>query len=162
MYKLVRGLFLAATAVVAVSVFAAGTPVFAQGAKAAIEKRQMTMKGFGGHFNAISAFLKQGQGSAEDIAKRAGEISAAAKMLPSMFPAKSGSDMVTDPKTRALAMIWSDRAKFESFAAMLDKEAAKLQKVAMAGDKAAIQAQMGMVGKNACGACHGTFRAKSK
>ena len=65
----------AATAVVAVSVFAAGTPVFAQGAKTAIEKRQMTMKGFGGHFKAISAFLKQGQGSAEDIAKRAGEIS---------------------------------------------------------------------------------------
>ncbi len=162
MYKIVRGLFFAAAALLAVTVFAGGNPAFAQDAKAAIEKRQMAMKEFGGHLKAISAFLKEGKGSAEDVAKRAAEISATAKMLPSMFPAKSGSDMVTDPKTDALAMIWSDKAKFESLVATLSAEAEKLEKVAMAGDKAAIGAQMGMVGKNACGACHGSFRAKKK
>ena len=162
MNKIVRGTLAAAAAVLAITAFDAGNPVFAQDAKTAISMRQSAMKGFGGHMKAISGFLKAGTGSAEDVAKRAGEISATAKMLASYFPAKSGMDMVKDPKTRADAMIWSDMAKFEGIAASLSKEAATLQKIALAGDKAAIQAQVGVIGKTACGACHGTFRAKKQ
>jgi cytochrome c556 len=161
MNKIVRGTLVAAAAVLAITAFNAGQSVFAQDAKTAISMRQSAMKGFGGHYKAISGFLKEGMGSAEDVAKRAGEMSATAKMLPSYFPAKSGMDMVTDPKTRADAMIWTDMAKFESFAALLAAEADKLATVAKTGDKEAIQAQLGVIGKNACGACHGTFRGKS-
>ena len=144
----------------AIAAFASENPVFAQDAKAAIKQRQMTMKGFDKKLLAIIAFVKRGEGSAEDIAKRAAEISAAAEMLPSMFPAKSGRDMVTDPKTTALAMIWKDRIKFESIAVELVAEAAKLEKISMTGDKAAIWAQIGILGRNTCGACHDSFRSK--
>jgi len=161
MNKIIRGTLVAAAAVLAIVAFDAGKAVFAQDAKTAISMRQTAMKGFGGHLKEISAFLKEGTGSAEDVAKRAAEISATAKMLPSYFPAMSGMDMVTDPKTRAMAMIWSDMAKFESFAATLSAEAAKLATVAKTGDKEAINAQVGAMGKYACGACHGTFRGKS-
>ena len=161
MNKVVRGTLVAAAALLAIIAFDAGKPVFAQDAKTAISMRQSAMKGIGGHMKAISVFLKEGMGSAEDVAKRAAEISATAKILPSYFPAKSGMDMVTDPKTRADAMIWADMAKFESLAALLATEADKLATVAKTGDKAAIQAQVGVIGKNTCGACHGTFRGKS-
>ena len=161
MNKIVRGTLVAAAAVLAITAFDAGTSVFAQDAKTAISMRQSAMKGIGGHMKAISGFLKENMGSAEDVAKRAAEMSATAKMLPSYFPAKSGMDMVTDPKTSANAMIWSDMAKFESLAALLASEANKLATIAKTGDKAAIQAQVGVIGKTTCGACHGTFRAKS-
>ena len=160
MKKIVRGTLVATAVVLAFAVFDAGRTALAQDPKAAIEKRQMTMKAIGGHMKAISDFVNVGKGSAGDIAKRAAEISAAAKMLPSLFPATSGNGMVTGVKTDALGVIWTDMAYFTRIFATLDKEAVELQRVALSGDKAAIQARMGMLGKNACGACHRTFRAK--
>ena len=74
MYKFARGIFFSAMANFVIVAFAAAHPVSAQDVKASIEKRQLTMKEFGEHFKAISAFLKLGEGSAEDIAKRAGEF----------------------------------------------------------------------------------------
>ena len=105
MNKVVRGTLVAAAALLAITVFDAGQTVLAQDAKAAIEKRQMTMKAIGAHMKAISDFLSAGNGSAADVAKRATEISAAAKMLPSLLPASSGRGLVKGVKTDALKVI---------------------------------------------------------
>ncbi len=160
MNKIVNGTLVAAAALFVITVSAAGQTALAQDAKSAIEKRQMAMKEIGGHMKAISEFLSAGSGSAEDVAKRAAEISAAANMLPSLFPASSGKGMVEGVKTDALKGIWTDLDYFKRIFVTLEKESTELQRVAMSGDKAAIRAQLGTMGEKTCSACHRDFRAR--
>ena len=61
--------------------------------------------------------------------------------------------------TKALPLIWSEKAKFDDLAQRLQAETAKLGALARAGDEAGVKAQWGAVGK-VCGACHDGFRAK--
>ena len=161
MNRYVRRMLVVSIAVLSIITFDAKNSILAQDTKTAISMRLSSMKGFGGHMKGISAYLKNGTGSAEDVAKRATEISATAKMLPSYFADKSEKDIVTDSKLRADAIIRANMTKFKSFATILSAEAAKLATIAKTGDKEAIAAQMGVIGKDACGACHGTFRSKS-
>jgi cytochrome c556 len=62
-------------------------------------------------------------------------------------------------KSRALAAVWSDRAKFDELAQRLQSETAKLGQVARAKDEAGVKQQFAAVGK-VCGACHESFREK--
>lgn len=160
MNKLVRGTLVVTAALFAIVVFDAGRTALAQDVKAIIEKRQMAMKEIGANMKAISDFLSVGKGSAEDVAKRAADVSAAAKMLPSLFPASSGRGMVEGVKTDALKAIWTDLDYFKRIFAILEKESVELQQVAISGDKASIQAQFGAIGEKTCSACHRDFRAR--
>lgn len=88
--------------------------------------------------------------------KDAGEgIAAWGKAIPGLFPA--GTDH--GHKTRALPVIWSDRAGFEKAAADLTTAAETLAKTAEAGDQTAFAAALQATGQ-ACGACHRGNRAK--
>ncbi len=135
-------------------------PALGDSAADIVKKRQETMKQLGANMKAITEFVKTGQGSAGDVAARAGQIAATAKLIPSLFPAGTGMDMVTDPKTGAKPEIWVDFTKFEAAAANLGDLAGKLQQAAAGGDAPAIGAALAPVGKEGCGGCHTPFRQK--
>jgi cytochrome c556 len=64
-------------------------------------------------------------------------------------------------ETHALPAIWEKWGDFEQVAMRFQEETAKLAEVAEGGDMAAIGRQLGVVGKEGCGACHETFREKN-
>lgn len=151
---------LAAAAFVALA--AAGTAYVASATAAdmsPVQKRQALMKDNGKSSRTIVAYLKNGKGSTEDVAKAAAEIARNATMIPELFPAgTSSADM--PGKTRAKPAIWQDMAKFKVEAKTLEEKAMALEAAAKAGDKKKIQMAFGDMGRHACGACHGLFREK--
>ena len=56
--------------------------------------------------------------------------------------------------------IWQDMAKFKAIQATVKTADDALLGALQKGDKAAATAAFGDLGKNGCGACHGTFREK--
>jgi cytochrome c556 len=133
--------------------------VVAQDAAESIKKRQDTMKEFGGYAKAINEFLEKGAGSADDVKAKAAEIKEHAAEIPSLFPAGTGMDDGVG-KTGAKAEIWAKPDEFKAAADNLGALAGKLEEAAAGGDKQQIADAFGAMGKNGCGGCHQTFRAK--
>lgn len=132
----------------------AGTPA------ETVKLRQETMKQLGGHMKAIKNFAMQGDGSAEDVARRAVEIGKIAARIPSLFPEGTGMDEVLDPKNGAKPEIWLDWENFEKAAAKLEAQSKALAAAADGGDQAVIKEAFQNLGKNGCGACHKPYRIK--
>lgn len=108
----------------------------------------------------IKGYVKEGKGSSADVAKAATALAAAAPKIPALFPEGTGRPEVAAKMTRAKPEIWLDWDKFKAGAMALETEAKKLSKIAMTGDKGAIAAQFGAMGKNGCGGCHKPFRGE--
>lgn len=123
---------------------------------AAIKYRKSLMKAVGGHMTAISLTLKEGDGVG-GIAEHADALAALAKMTETAFPAKSGP---MDGETEALPAVWEKPDEFKKVTMAFSAETAKLAEVAKGGNKEAIGAQLGALGKNGCKACHDSFREK--
>ncbi len=131
-----------------------------------IQERKNLMRSNGGNMKAIGAFLKTGKGSAADVATRARKIADNAKQISSLFPA--GTSLKDKPgQTRAKPGIWAKRAihnqaeemaAFKQAADIMSVYALKLADAAGSGDKKAIGAAMGQLGKKGCGGCHSDFR----
>jgi cytochrome c556 len=128
--------------------------------EAAIKARQEAMKTNSNDMKVIQAFLKDGKGTAADVAKAATSIAGVTKTVPSLFPKGSGRGDFPDKATRALPVIWTDMAGFEKAAATTVSEAEKLAQVAKAGDKDAIEKQVAVLNKEGCGGCHTTYRGE--
>lgn len=135
-------------------------PVLAATPAETVKLRQETMKQLGGHMKAIKTFATEGQGSAEDVAKRAGEIGEIAARIPTLFPEGTGMDEVKDPKSGAKPEIWLEWDKFTAAAKGLEAESKALATAAEGGDRAAITAAFQSMGKNGCGSCHKPYRVK--
>ncbi|HMV68810.1 MAG TPA: cytochrome c [Myxococcota bacterium] len=118
--------------------------------------REAGMKAIASHFKSLSMIAKGEVDRPQDAVGHATAIAAMARDLAAQFPAGSGPDKV---KTEARAEVWSKRAEFEAAARAFEAETMKLVEVAVTGDKAAIQAQIGNVGQS-CGSCHDAFRVK--
>jgi cytochrome c556 len=147
----------ALAAIAGVALIAAAGAALAQ-QKSVIEQRQDLMKGQGAQMKIVTDFLKEGRGSAADVAQAAARLRDSATKIAALFPAGSGMDK-NPGKTLAKPEIWTDRAKFEATAKTLETEAAKLETAGKSGDKAQIEAAANAIGRNACGACHQAFRA---
>ena len=121
----------------------------------AVDYRQNIMKSIGANAADIGLMLKgEVPFSDAQVAAHATAINALAKIIPDAVPA--GSDV---GKTYAKPEIWTHMDEFKKYAAALETESAKLIKVAEAGgDAKAVQAQVAVMGKEACGACHKAFR----
>jgi len=65
-------------------------------------------------------------------------------------------------KTGAKPVIWTDWTGFQKAAKALETEAKKMAAAASTGNKTAVKAAMGTLGKVGCGGCHRTFRHKLK
>lgn len=155
-----RILAVACAAVAGLALMSSETIHAALTGEAAIKARQDAMKSNSSDMKVIQAFVKDGKGSAADVAKSATAIAGISKKIPSLFPKGSGRGDFPDKATRALPAIWKDMAGFEKAAATTAAEAQKLATVAKAGDKDAIAKQVAVLNKDGCGACHTTYRGE--
>lgn len=123
-----------------------------------IQDRQAIMKSVGTHFGAIKAAVQGG--NVEPVPGHAQAIAGLAAAFLHQFPEGSGPD--SGVKTRALAKIWEDWDGFTSAGETVVEKANVLASTAESGDVQATAAAFGDMGKNGCGNCHGTFRAKEE
>ena len=145
------------------ALFAADTISAAMTGEAAIKARKEAMKSISADWKVVNAFVKEGKGTAKDVAKKASEIAETMHKLSDMFPKGSGRPDVSDKETRALPAIWTDMAGFDKAQKVMIRETELLAKTAEGGDKDAIAKQVAQVGKLGCGGCHKAYRgAKAK
>lgn len=149
-----------ASALAAAAATAIVLPVLASTPAETVKLRQDTMKQLGGHMKAIKAFAAAGDGSAADVAKRAGEIGEIAAKIPTLFPEGTGMDEVKDPKTGAKPEIWLDWDNFRKAANNLGTQSKALAMAAEDGDRKAIMTAFQNLGQNGCGSCHKLYRVK--
>jgi cytochrome c556 len=127
-----------------------------------VKYRQAFMSANGAHLGMIAAVMKGEVSLTDEIAPNAAALAEMGEMLSAnlqqLFP--EGTDKAAGLKTAALPAIWEKWGDFEQVAMRFQEETAKLAEVAQGGDMAAIGQQLGVVGKEACGACHETFREK--
>ena len=131
---------------------------FAKAGEDDITYRQSLMKAVGGHFKAISMIAKGQAGDMKNLTVHTDSLAGLAKATMSAFPDKSGP---MDGKTSAKAEIWEKPDEFKKVMMAFVAETEKLAAAAKTGDKAAIGAQIGAVGKNTCKACHDGFKEKN-
>lgn len=143
------------------SIIAAGVLVTSAGIATASEDdityRKSVMKAVGGHFKAIALITKGQAGDMKNLAMHADALAGLAMAAPTAFPEGSGP---MDGKTAALPAIWEKPDDFKKVLMAFAGETAKLAELAKGGDTAAIGAQIGAVGKNACKACHDDYKEK--
>jgi cytochrome c556 len=148
----------------ALVIMATGSTVaFAADEPANVAKyRQNFMKANSAHLGMIASVLKGEVSLGDEIAPNAAALAQMGEMmaanLEQLFPEGSGPGAGVE--TRALPAIWEKWGEFEQLATRFQEETAKLAEVAQGGDTAAIGQQVGVLGKDACGACHETFREK--
>ncbi|MHA1107870.1 MAG: c-type cytochrome [Alphaproteobacteria bacterium] len=121
-----------------------------------IKERRALMKDNSKANKVVRAFVKKGQGSADEVAAAGKRIAANAAKLAGLFP--TGTSLADAlGKTRAKPDIWLQFAKFKTKAGDLKAASENLTRVAASGDAAAIKAAAGGIGK-VCGSCHKAFR----
>jgi len=123
-----------------------------------LDNRTATMKAQGKDMGAIKAFLDDkgdlaaAQAAGADLVTQVGKI-------PDLFP--KNTDMTAFPgKSYAKDAIWTDWDKFLAAAKTASAKADALNTALKGGDKTAITAAFGDMGKNGCGSCHEPFREK--
>ena len=147
---------------ISAAVLALGVASAAMGAWAAVDKeaivkeRQDFMKAQSADNKAINDYAK-GMGTKEDAQKAADDLVIRSQKIVSLFPAgTSSTDM--PGKTNAKALIWTDHDKFMAVPVALHEHATKVSALIKTGTPAEVGAAQADLGKNGCGACHGTFR----
>jgi cytochrome c556 len=115
------------------------------------------MKGLGAASKALFEQLKGGAPDKAVVKTQADKIAAAARTLPTWFPAGSGHE--AGVKTGALPVIWSDPKGFAAAAQRLQETSARLAAAADVGDMAQVGHAAGEVG-GACKGCHDKYRVK--
>jgi cytochrome c556 len=125
---------------------------------ATLDTRIATMKAQGKDLGAIKAFTEDKGDLAAAQAAGADLVTQVAK-IPDLFPKNTG--MTAFPgKSYAKDAIWTDWDKFLAAAKTAKEKAEALNVALKGGDKAAITAAFGDMGKNGCGTCHEPFREK--
>lgn len=125
-----------------------------------VKYRQNFMKGNSAHLGMIAAVVKGEVSLTDELAGNAQALAEMGEMLSAnlqqLFP--EGSSEEAGLETKALPAIWEKWSEFEQVAMRFQEETAKLAEVAQGGDMTAIAQQVGVLGKEGCGACHDTFR----
>ena len=135
----------------------AGTS-WAQDAMATITKRQDHMKAQGKSLGAVRDFT-QDKGDLAAAQAGGAQLVQSIAAIPSLFPQKTS--MTEFPgKTRAKPEIWAQWDKFNDATKAASAQAEALNTALKGGDKAAITAAFGAMGKDGCGGCHTPFREK--
>lgn len=122
---------------------------------AVIQYRQNVMKSMGSHMRALQAIANAEVGF-DHAAMHSEAIAAAARALPSLFPAGTGPDTA---RTAARPEAWSDSKGFGAAAAALETKTGRLLTAARGGDRTALRAPFAAVVR-ACNNCHDQYRLK--
>ncbi|MCC9625971.1 cytochrome c [Thalassospira sp. MA62] len=151
--------FVTAAILGTVMVAGAAFPMMAQADEATdnatVQSRQMLMDGIGGAMGTLGCYMK-GECTLPDpvLANLAKGIAFSAEASPAAFEPQTPDATV---KTTAASNVWSDWEEFSDYFPQM-KEAA-LTLASAVGDKAAMGAAMGDLGKT-CKGCHDDFRTK--
>ncbi len=105
----------------------------------------------------VGAMLRGGTFDAAAAAKAGERLQVLGSIIPDAFAKDTHG--VANVTTKARDAIWTSKADFDAKAADLVKAAAALETAGKGGNKDAVTAAAGAVGK-ACGACHDQFRDK--
>ena len=125
---------------------------------AAVDARQAVMKSQGKDTAAIKAYIDDKADLASAQAAGADLVTQVAK-IPDLFP--KGTGMAEFPgKSYAKPAICTEWDKFTAQAKTAADKAVALNTALKGGDKAAVTAAFGDMGKNGCGACHEPYREK--
>jgi cytochrome c556 len=130
----------------------------AQDKLAAVTERQTFMKAQGADVKAITEFSK-GQGDKAAAEKAIDDLIARNPKIVTLFPAGTSSKDFPD-KSKAKPEIWTDMEKVKQIPVALAGEERKVKAAIASGDQKAVGDALGSMGKNGCGACHGTYREK--
>jgi cytochrome c556 len=129
----------------------------------AVEDRIALMKANGAAVAGINAFYKENKGTMADVDKHLATLQASAGKIGSEAAWPKGTSVTELGKaTRAKPDVWDKWADFKKIAEGMDAEAKKLAAVVKGGDKAAIEAAVGVFGRNTCAACHTPFRGPAQ
>jgi cytochrome c556 len=119
--------------------------------------RHEVFESLGAHMKALSMHVKGEVDRPADREAHAKAILEMSKIVPGLFPAGTGPDVVKS--TEAKAEIWTDAAGFQAAAQAFRAEAEKLVAVANTTNKDEFKGQLGKVGQS-CGGCHDKYRVK--
>lgn len=124
-----------------------------------IEERQEFMEGLGDNLKVIRDFVKEGIGTAGDVAEAARKIGEQADEIPTLFPEGTGMHEV-DIETGARPEIWEDPEDFAAKAESLREAALNFAEEAEqhGDDRASIGRGLATLGRDGCGACHQVYR----
>ena len=145
------------SAMAAIAVLGAATPILAQDPAAAAQARHDHFKEIGKSMKGISDQLKSVQPSLPQIQVYAKRVDELAPQIPGWFPPGTGPE--SGIKTHAKAAVWKNPGEFKKDAAAFAVEAHNLALAAASGDLKAVGVAAETVGKT-CGACHKVFREK--
>lgn len=146
------------SAAVAAVLVAAGGAAFAQDKEAVLKNRQATMKEQSADLQNIKAYI-DGKGDLAKAKAAAADLTQTTAKIPDLFPPGTGGPNPTGDYV-AKPVIWTDWNKFIEAQRAAALKANALVVALNGGDKAAIEAAFGDLGKNGCGGCHTTFREK--
>lgn len=149
--RLTASVIVTASLVIGVAVGCATQSASKMGSGDVVADRQRLMKSVGGNWADIQAKAKAG--NIEGIAVNAENLALSSQVIPSLFPAGSGTD-----KSKAKPDIWQKWPEFESAARNLGVQAEKLRDAARAKNEQLTQELVKDFGRQACGTCHTPFR----
>ena len=132
--------------------------VSAQDKLAAVMERRDTMKSQGAAMEAIKNYIDGKVDQAAAI-KSADDLLRICQTLPSKFPEGTSTDDFPG-KSGAKPIIWAEWDKFVAGQKVMVAQTEKLDAAVKSGDKKAVADEFAAVGKDGCGACHGTYRQK--
>ena len=121
-----------------------------------VKQREAAMDTYGDQAKVLTAFLRDGKGSIDDVKAATAKMQDVASTLPSLFPEGTA---VGVGKSAAKPEIWTNSADFQAKVKGNQDAIAALNAAAQAGDADKIKAAFGTVGQS-CGACHETYRVK--
>src|SRR6516162_7978088 len=150
MASLTKILALAATLTIAVA--GMNGSALAQDKETVLKNREAAMKEQG-------KSIGDGKGDLAQAKTGAASLTQTTKKIPELFPPGTAGRS-PDGDYEAKAVIWTDWNKFLDAQKNAATKADALLVAVNGGDRAAIEAAFGDLGKNGCGACHTTFREK--
>lgn len=152
----VRSMFVKQLVLAAAAIAGLVGVAFAQSAPEVIQTRQNNYKQIAAAMKGINEQMRADAPDLAIVRRNGALLLHFAPQVLTWFPAGSGQE--AGVRTRALPVIWSDRAGFRRAGALLLVATRHFDAAAQSGDLARIRAAMPEVG-HACSNCHDTFRA---
>ncbi|MGK9233854.1 cytochrome c [Inquilinus limosus] len=121
-----------------------------------VTQREDAMKTFGASVKTLTGFVRDNQGSIDDVKAATAKMKATSADLLVLFPEGTA---VGIGKSAAKPEIWANWADFQTKVKANQDAIAALDAAAQEGNAAKVKAAFPAVGQS-CGACHETYRVK--
>lgn len=121
-----------------------------------VAQREDAMKTYGASVKTLTGFVRDNQGSIDDVKAATEKMAGVSAQLLSLFPEGTAAGV---GKSAAKPEIWANWADFQTKVKANHDAITALDAAAQSGDAAKVKAAFPAVGQS-CGACHETYRVK--